>query len=78
MGLHFSSGDTCPLGSDRVSSAVEMFEPVTITRSTSAVPSAGGSEGFWPDAIDTDKSATPTLAPKAMPTGQRSNVSERF
>jgi hypothetical protein len=55
-----------------------MFEPVTITRSTSAVPSAGGSEGFWPDAIEMEKSATPTLAAKAMPTGQRSNVSERF
>jgi len=61
-----------------VSFAVEMFEPVTITRSTSAVPSAGGSEGSWPNAVDKEKSATQTLAAKAIPTGQRSNVSERF
>jgi hypothetical protein len=47
-----------------------MFEPVTITRSTSAVPGAGGDEGFWPDAIDTDKSAIPTLAAKATPAEQ--------
>jgi hypothetical protein len=47
-----------------------MFEPVTMTRSTSAVPGAGGDEGFWPDAIDTDKSAIPTLAAKATPAEQ--------
>src|SRR6266478_1714008 len=45
-----------------------MFEPVTITRSASAVLDPGTGEGFWPDTIDTDKSATPTLAAKATPT----------
>jgi hypothetical protein len=50
-----------------IPSAVGIFEPVTITRSTSAVPDAATGEGFWPDAIDTDKSATPTLAAKATP-----------
>jgi hypothetical protein len=46
-----------------------MFEPVTITRSTSAVVDIGAG-GFWPDAIDTNKSATPALAAKAMRTKQ--------
>jgi serine/threonine protein kinase len=36
-------------------------------RSTSAVLDAATGEGFWPAAIDTDKSATPTLAAKATP-----------
>ena len=44
-----------------------MLEPVTITRSTSAAVDAGAGEGFWPDAIDIDRSATPTLAAKATP-----------
>src|SRR6516225_4044136 len=45
-----------------------MFEPVTITRSTSVVMDGGAGEGFWPDAIDANKSAAPTLAAKATAT----------
>jgi hypothetical protein len=45
-----------------------MFEPVTITRSTSAVVDAAAGEGFWPDATDTNKSATVTPAAKATRT----------
>ena len=40
----------------------------------------GTGEGFWPDAIDTDKSAIPTLAAKAMrtkPSLARGFISER-
>jgi hypothetical protein len=36
-----------------------------MTRSISAVLDTGIGEGFWPDTIDTDKNATPTLAAKA-------------
>ena len=45
-----------------------MFEPVTITGSTSATVDAGAGKGFWPDATDMDKSATATPAAKATPT----------
>jgi hypothetical protein len=47
-----------------------MFEPVTITRSTSAVLDTGTGDGFWPDAIDPHRSATPMLAAKATPVEQ--------
>jgi hypothetical protein len=47
-----------------------MFDPVTITLSISAVPVVGAGEGFWPDAIDTNKSTTPTPVAKATPAKQ--------
>ena len=65
-----SDGRYVSTGFGPISSAVEMFEPVTTTRSTSAVLDAGTDEGFWPDTIDTNKSATPTLAAKAAPAEQ--------
>jgi hypothetical protein len=45
-----------------------MSDPVTITRSTSVVPDADAGEGFWPDAIERDEMAIPTLAANATPT----------
>jgi len=54
-------------GLGATSSALGMFEPVTITRSTSAVLDAGTGEGLWPDAIDRGKNAAPTLAAKTTP-----------
>src|ERR1043166_6073175 len=41
-----SCGRYVSTGLGPVSSAVGIFEPVTITRSTSAVPCVGGGEGF--------------------------------
>jgi hypothetical protein len=69
-----SAGRYVSTGFGPISSAVGMFEPVTTTRSNSAVApvvtGAADGEGFWPDVIDTDKSAIPTLAAKATPAEQ--------
>src|SRR6266513_775441 len=62
-----SLGRYVSTGFGPTSSAVGMFEPVTITRSTSAAANAGAGEGFSPDATDTDKSVTATPAAKATP-----------
>ena len=63
-----SDGRYVSTGFGPVYSAVGIFEPVTITRSISAVLDTGTGEGFWPDAIDADKSAAPAPTAKATPT----------
>src|SRR5262249_41999985 len=63
-----SLGRYVSTGFGPVSSAVGMFEPVTMTRSTSAVLDSGVGEGFWPDTIDARKSATTAFAAKTAPT----------
>src|SRR5580692_386168 len=65
--LRFSEPGICPGFPSRFGLPTPAASAGLTFPNSKAWPGANG-EGFWPDAIDTDKSATPTLAAKAMPT----------